>query len=172
MSQSTRENNSPASSSSFYLLCTQKKLVLQSNASLRPCEEGFVLKVVKMSKRDCCEATGATLCCGRTGHLRETLCFSSTSWLRWLASAVSHHVTPLSRVRSDTVFTPVFNFQTCNLRTHIHTHGCLPAKLCANEIQITVGHWIHFPNGNWYNPPGDLLWVVGHICPVTLTPRW
>lgn len=51
-----------------------------------------------------------------------------------------------------------------------HTDGCLPAKSCANEIHITVGHWIHFRNGNWSNPPGDLLWVVGYVCPVSLAP--
>lgn len=51
-----------------------------------------------------------------------------------------------------------------------HTQLC-GGKLCANEIHITVGHWIHFRNGNWYNLPRDLLWVVGHIYSVTLTPQ-
>lgn len=119
MSQSTRVNNSRASYPSFCLLCPQKKLVLESIASLRPCEEAFVLKVVKMSKRDCCEATWATLCCGHTGFLGETLCLTSISWLRWLASAVSHRVTPLSPCPFWHCFHTCIQFQILQF-THTH----------------------------------------------------
>lgn len=66
------------------------------------------------------------------------------------------------------VFILIFNFKRSKYKTHSHTQ-LSGGKLCANEIHITVGHWINFWNGNWYNLPRDLLWVVGHIYPVTLT---
>lgn len=52
----------------------------------------------------------------------------------------------------------------------LHTRGRVRAKSCANGIRITVGHWIHFRNGNWSNPPGDLLWVVRTFAQLALHP--